>query len=284
MRALSTSPDVKELILSVTEEELMASQLDYQPIRYQKAEVDNRYYGVLRTITFEHNGISQTDWACVIYSAGKARLDEQYRQKALQKLQKELSNIQQKINTRRYKKASYVLSRIEKAKKGNHAQKLVDVTLTGKDGELQMSININEKAIQEAKKLDGKYVIATDRCLNPSQILTLFKQRDCCEKRISVLKGPVRIRPIFLQNQDRIESLVFIIMIALLIYCIIEMRLRNANIKVSGRNVLYSFDKLFLIESIFNDGSRTFRIAAETTFQQMVLFTFGYTSPQNYFR
>lgn len=68
-----------------------------------------------------HNGISQTDWATVIYSSGKARLDEQYRQKSLEKLLTKLDKINQKLNTRRYKKAQYVLSQIEKAQKGNPA-------------------------------------------------------------------------------------------------------------------------------------------------------------------
>lgn len=280
---LASSTKVKELINSVEEDELMASPLDYKPIRHQKAEGDNRYYGVLRKITFEHKGMSQTDWASVIYSTGKARLDEQYRQKSQQKLLEKLNKIKQKLNTRRYKKAQYVLSQIEKAKKGSRAKNLVDVTLTGEDGQLVLNISQNEKAIKEAKRLEGKYVIATNRYLTPNEMLTLFKQRDCSEKRISVLKGPIRIRPIFLQNDDRIASLVFIIMIALLIYCLIEMRLRQASMKVSGKSVLENFAKLSLIESIFNDGSKAFRIADETPFQRQVLFIFDYTSPQIYF-
>jgi transposase len=160
---------------------------------------------------------------------------------------------------------------------------LVDVTLTGEDGQLELNISINEVNLQEAKRLDGKYVIATNQKLSENEMLTLFKQRDYSEKRISVLKGPVRIRPIFLQNDDRIASLVFIIMIALLVYCIIEMQLRQANMKMSGQRLLESFANLSLIELIFNDGSKTFRIAAETPFQRQVLFIFGYTSLQHYF-
>lgn len=280
---LAASNKVKDLILSVEDSQLMASPLDYQPIRHQKASEDNRYYGVLSKITFENNGISVTDWATVIYSSGKARLDEQYRQKSLEKLLEKLDKINQKLNTRRYKKAQYVLSQIEKAQKGNPAKGLVDVTLTGKDGQLVLNVSINEESLQEAKRLDGKYVIATNRRLKPNEMLILLKQRDCSEKRISVLKGPVRIRPIFLQNDDRIASLVFIIMIALLVYCLIEMRLRQANMKVSGQRVLENFAKLSLIESIFNDGSKAWRIAQETRFQRQVLFIFGYPSPQNFF-
>ena len=205
---LASSSKVKELILSYEDSELMASPLDYQPAHHQKADQDNKYYGLLRKITFEHNGISITDWAVVIYSCGKARLDAQYRQKAQQKLLEKLDKIKkerlclllQKLNTRRYKKANYVLSQIEKAKKGSRAKNLVDVTLTGEDGQLELDISINEVNLQEAKRLDGKYAIATNQKLSPNEMLTLFKQRDYSEKRISVLKGPVRIRPIFQQQ------------------------------------------------------------------------------------
>ncbi len=72
-------------------------------------------------------------------------------------------------------------------------------------------------------------------------------------------------------------------MIALLLYCLIEMRLRQVNIKVSGQRLLENFAGLALIESIFNDGTKAFRIAQETRFQRQVLFIFGYPSPQTYF-
>jgi transposase len=280
---LASCSKVNQLILSVEDSELMASPLDYQPARDQKAEQDKKYYGVLRKITFEHGGMSVTDWAMVIYSAGKARLDEQYRQKAQQKLLEKLDKIKQKLNTRRYKKAAYVLSQIEKAKKGSHAKNLVDVSLTGEDGELELNISINEVNLLQAKRLSGKYVIATNQKLTPNQMLILFKQRDYSEKRISVLKGPVKIRPIFLHNDNRIASLLLIIMIALLIYCLIEKQLRQAKIKMSARSVLESFAKLSLIESSFNDGSKAYRIAEQTPLQGQVLFIFGYTLSQYYF-
>jgi len=53
--------------------------------------------------------------------------------------------------------------------------------------------------------------------------------------------------------------------------------------KMSGQRLLENFAKLSLIELIFNDGSKTFRIAAETPFQRQVLFIFGYTSLQHCF-
>ena len=50
---LAASSKVKELILSIEDAQLMASPLDYQPIRHQKASEDNKYYGVLHKITLQ---------------------------------------------------------------------------------------------------------------------------------------------------------------------------------------------------------------------------------------
>ena len=60
-------------------------------------------------------------------------------------------------------------------------------------------------------------------------------------------------------------------------------RLRQANMKVLGQRVLENFAKFPLIESIFNDGTKAFRIVQETHSQRQVLFIFGYPLPQNYF-
>ena len=67
-----------------------------------------------------------------------------------------------------------------------------------------------------------------------------------------------------------------------MVYCLIEMRLRQAKMKVSGKRVLENFAELAFIESIFNDGSRAFFRSIETPFQRQVLFIFGYPSLQNF--
>ena len=54
-------------------------------------------------------------------------------------------------------------------------------------------------------------------------MLTHFKRQDRIEKRIGTIKGPIRVRPMFLHKQERIESLVFICMLSLLVFSILEM-------------------------------------------------------------
>ncbi len=58
-------------------------------------------------------------------------------------------------------------------------------------------------------------------------MLTLFKERERAEKRHAVMQGPLRRRPMFLHTQERIESLVFIVMVALLVYTLLEQQTRQ---------------------------------------------------------
>jgi transposase len=61
------------------------------------------------------------------------------------------------------------------------------------------------------------------------------KGRDKVEKRIATLKSTVRIRPVFLEKDEEIAALVFVIMFSLLIHTIIEMRCRKRWEKMTVR-------------------------------------------------
>ena len=55
------------------------------------------------------------------------------------------------------------------------------------------------------------------------------------ERRPKLVKGPVRVRPLFLQNQERVEGLVFVAMLALLVYTILEMLFCKAGQWITAR-------------------------------------------------
>jgi len=95
-------------------------------------------------------------------------------------------------------------------------------------------------------------------------MLSHFKGQDKIEKHIWTFKGPIRIRHIFLHKQERIESLVFICMVALLVYSILEMEAKRANIVMTGESILKQFQTsdlgswgypLRVVYTIFRDGS-----------------------------
>lgn len=68
---------------------------------------------------------------------------------------------------------------------------------------------------------DGTQLTALD-------VLRIYKDQWIVEQRHRDLKQTLRVRPVFLHNDDRIEALIAIIGIALLIFGLIEAELRTA--------------------------------------------------------
>jgi transposase len=92
-------------------------------------------------------------------------------------------------------------------------------------------------------------------------VLTLYKDQQIVERRHRDAKQTLKVRPIFLHNDDRIHALTSLVGIALLIFGLIECQTRQAlghneqlpgllpegrAAKPTGRNILAAFQGLGL--------------------------------------
>jgi hypothetical protein len=90
-------------------------------------------------------------------------------------------------------------------------------------------------------------------------VLELYKRQQVVERRHRDYKQTLKVRPIFLHNDDRIYALTSIVGLALLIFGLIESQLRqaldgqlldllpeNRAAKPTGRNILAAFQGLGL--------------------------------------
>jgi transposase len=71
----------------------------------------------------------------------------------------------------------------------------------------------------------------------------------------------------FLHKQECIESLVFICMLALLVFSILEMLAKRAGISMTGERILKQFQTPTVVCTIFNDGSCWKQVVPLTQFQ-----------------
>jgi len=133
-----------------------------------------------------------------------------------------------------------------------------------------------------SKERDGRYLLVTNRPLSADEMLSHFKGQDKIEKHIHAIKGPIRIRPMFLHNQERIESLVFICMLSLLVYSILEMLSKRANIVMTGESILKQFQTSTVVYITFKDGSIWKQVALLTTFQREFIEKLGLPDPVIY--
>lgn len=260
--------------------ELLAHPLAYQPQR-AKGGAAPGYYGVWREHTVTHNGQSACFRLLVVHSVGKARLDAQKRQTLLDKLLARLGGIQEQLNQRKYKRRDYTWEQIHLAQRGNAAQDLVEISLSGDDGQLVLSYQVNPEKLAQAEQRDGRYPLLTnDGNLSADDVLGHFKEEDQVEKRFWVLKGPLQIHPLWLHKDERLVSLVLILMIALLIYCLLEYLVRQAQHYLTGRALLDAFASYMVVLLHFADGSQMWTYPQLTALQADLLAALDLPSPQ----
>jgi transposase len=275
---------VKDVIRSVSEQEWANSELDYRPQRHFPPDSPFiPYRGVWRPFPVEYEGQTYQDRALVVWTAGKQRLDEDKRKHYLKRLLNRLAEIKKMLNTRRYASHEYTAHQIALAKRGNPAKGLVQTELTGEDGQLNLSFAIDRAALAGAQALDGKYLLGTNAPdLSANQVLTLFKAQDGVEKSNRTLKGPLSVRPLYLQSDQRIESLIFIILLALLVRVLLQIRCQRAGLSLSTDRVLAAFAPLTATELTFVDGSCLCQLGTLTPFQRQVLATLQFPAPSRY--
>lgn len=279
---LNADGALRNIMDSVSDEELKDHPLAYRPVN-QPEDEPLRYQGLLRSATIESDGETVPIQVLVVKSRTKVKLDRDRRQSYLDRVTGRLEEIQGMLNTRRYKRRDYTWAQIEKARRGNPAKGLVDVELSGEDAKLKLTFQLNQEKLAQAEAMDGRYLLGTnDFDLSALEMLTRFKKQEVVERRIRVIKGPIRIRPMFLHKQERIEGLVFVAMLALLVYTILEMLCRRAGQWITARRVLEKFERLGAVYLQFSDGSVLKLPSALNAFQGQLIELLRFPAPAVY--
>ena len=100
--------------------------------------------------------------------------------------------------------------------------------------------------IEIRKKEAGRFILATnlindDEKLKPSEIITTYKNQQSCERGFRFLKDPLFFADsFFVENPERIETMLFLMSLCLLVYNLGQRELRNSlkRIKIGIKNQL----------------------------------------------
>jgi transposase len=255
---------VRELLAQVPADEL--TELSYRPQRAERDRDWQPYHGALRALTLPHPDAERDPLgvrALVVWSPAKARLDQQLRTTQLERLEGQLSDLAGKLNRRPYTTRAAVEKRLATILRRHPARRFLAVTVAGGDGApLELTRSRNEEAMQEAARLDGRYVLGTnDPSLDADQMLARSKRRDVPEKRYALVKGPLAVRPLYLHKEARIGALVFCTLVALLVFALLELQARRAGLAPSGQALLATFASLAVVTLVFADGSTLRRLS-----------------------
>ncbi len=244
-----------------------------RPLRYL-AERERKLPAALRT---RYRGVL-TDWQLTdpergerlalrvawIHSSEEAREVAAARERALTKAEEALRRVKRGLGGRYYKTRRQVERRVGQILDKNITG-LITVNVATSEGKPTISFKRDQQAIAHAATTDGIYALATNLPgrLSATRVLRLYKDQQIVERRRRDLKQTLKVRPIFLHNDDRIYALVSILGIALLIFGLIETQARQAlgqeerqelegllpegrSAKPTGRNILAAFQGLGL--------------------------------------
>ena len=108
---------------------------------------------------------------------------------------------------------------------------------------------------------DGRYLLVTnDWNLSPHKMLALYRQKDGVEKRIGVSKQDLKVSPVYLHKDERIEAMLLINMLALLAYSLLERQARQHGLQMTARRIIARLQSLDVVETFCWDGSYLLRL------------------------
>jgi len=190
-----------------------------------------RYRGALRpfAIIDPETGDTRPFHVLYVWSSEEASSVATGRERALTKAEADLAKLRRGLGGRYYKTRAQV-----EAKLANilvpPVRDLLQVVMGARDGKPTLSWRRNSTAIAEVARVDGIYALATNipGRLTPSRLLKTYKAQWVVEQRHRDAKQTLRVRPIFLHNDDRIQALISVVGLALLVFGVIEDALRSA--------------------------------------------------------
>jgi transposase len=221
-----------------------------------------RYRGVLRPfeVTDPETGEQRRFSVAYVHSSEEEREIRAARERALAKAEDALARIARGLGGRHYPTKAHVDKRL--AQVLAPVEGLIEAKSGERDRRPTLRFRRHEQAIEHAGRTDGITALATNipGRLSAERVLSTYKRQWMVERRHRDLKQTLRVRPIFLQNDDRIEALVGVVGLALLVFGLIEAELRNhlgderlpgllpegRSGPPTGRNILAAFQGLGL--------------------------------------
>jgi transposase len=211
-------------------------QLDYVSYREQRLAPGERtvWKGLLRPFpVVAEDGTAHDLRAAYIFSSEEARSVSEARERALAKAEEALGRVRNGLGGRYYKTKEQVDAKVAQVVNAKLAP-FINVTTGTEAGKPTIAWSRDEKAIADAGKLYGLYALATNLPdpdgaeLSAIEVLRTYKDQRVVEQRHRDLKQTLRVRPVFLHNDDRVQALVGVVGIALLIFGLVEAELRAA--------------------------------------------------------
>jgi transposase len=167
----------------------------------------------------------------LVESEQRVNKERSMRRRRLRQLWKKLNELSAR---KRLRRDQLLMSLGAARKQAGRAWSLVRITVPDKNEEVSkttFSFELNRKKLREVRKREGRYLLRSNLATaEPAALWELYLKLVQVEQAFKDLKGDLRIRPIWHQEDERIEAHIFICFLA---YCL-HVTLRNLARNVAG--------------------------------------------------
>src|SRR5262249_52952991 len=149
-----------------------------------------------------------------------------------------------------------VKAKVQVVLKHHHAQRWLRVTVVGSErqGTLQLTVTRRKRALQRQAQKDGKFLILTDRHdLAPKPVLQAYRGHNANEAAFKIIKGPIKLRPIFHYSEARVRGHVFICFLAFFLRSLLHFLLQRAQIDLTPERALRRVRRVRLNKLVVKD-------------------------------
>jgi transposase len=232
------------------------------------------YWGKPVAIFFEHDQQRVFHRGLVMLS-GPMRF-ALYRSRAQQfrALWQAFGEIQAKAdaNQSRYRSPEQVQKRAETQCRQSKVGRFVTVQAAYDGERIVLTWQVNVSLLRQTMAQDGRYLLATnDPSLSPARMFELYRAKDGVEKDFRICKSQLKVSPLFLHKDERIEAMLLLNMLALLAYTLLERQARQSGLQLTTRYIIEQLEPLTVIETECRDGSRFYRLTPLTAEQADLL-------------
>ena len=222
----------------------------------------NGYWGVPCLVPFAHQGRQVTHRGLVVLSGPMRTALRQTRATQLWTLRQALRDVQAKLGQPRYRTVKSVQRWANAKLNGSPVGKLVRTqAAVNEQGRVCLRWWIDRYAFWQATERDGRYLLVTnDWSLSPQRMFDLYHQKDGVEKRIQVSKHDLKVSPLYLHKDRRIEAMLLVNMLALLAYSLLERQVRQGGVHMTTRRIIAKLQSLDVVVTCCWDGSQLYRL------------------------
>ena len=258
----------QELLINIPEKRFYAS-----PLTNEKGP--KGYWGRSCRVPFENKEEKRSIYhkGLVVLSGPMRTALRKDRAEKIRALGQELKELQTKIGKSYYRgveniqrKANSILKK-SSVGKFMHAEAFLD-----NEEKVQLRWRIDRLLLWKAMQRDGRYLLVTnDWSLSDKRMLELYREKDGVEKRFTVAKSDLKISPVYLHKDNRIEAMLLLNMLALLAYSLLEREMQNRGMNLTTRKIIEKLENLSLIENSLRNGEVLYRIVPVDHEQELLL-------------